>query len=743
MRSSNRDRPGRDSGSSYPRREERSDSGGRDRSRPAFKPRDDARSSFRDRPTRDFGSSSSSRGARDGFKPQGRLERSRSKESGFAGQPGFSFDKEPGSEFASHGRRSDSGMRDSGRRSFDSPRRESRDDGPPRDQGDRGDRKSFSDRGDRKSFSEPSDRDGFRPYSRQNRSRSSESSHERGPAFSERRQSNNFASKDRDEYPSARRRTDRPETARRERSDATPAQKYSPAVEEDIETPESEQADRPRKGLLRDIKSACKLIKSIQVAEATGEDTSEMVNMTNAVLRSVNVHVASGNFEDDPSEAVASLFQKKASEGTFYVDADSASGGRSILFQRGDGKIGFAAKRHDVDEDVRPARNENRSERTSRTEDRSNRATSGRDTRGSAQDPPEDDGIPISIPFTTAASEFLYGSNAVLAALRGKRRKCHHLYIHPKIFERESGISSDQKASRYAKPAHEFIALAKESHIPFRNEFRTHLLDKMSDNRPHNGVVLEVSKLPAPPLLSLGTPDARKSLVPLVLAPQSAEDVAVNGNPETLSVSPKSWRNPFIVMLDGILDPGNVGNILRTCHFYNVDAVVVATNTCANLSSAVLAKASSGACEAVRIFALPQPSNFVYESAKKGWRVYAAVAPTVIPPPTGGRSQGKDKDAKPQLTTAEIATKSPLAESPCILMLGAEGEGLRENLKNRANAFVSIDRGQNLNVEDEKVVDVGVDSMNVSVAAGVLLESFLRKPEGAAEVRDSTGELGF
>jgi 21S rRNA (GM2251-2'-O)-methyltransferase len=478
------------------------------------------------------------------------------------------------------------------------------------------------------------------------------------------------------------------------------------------------------------------LIKSIQKAEASGEDTSEMANMTNALLRSVNVHVASGNFEEDPAEAVASLFAKKASEGTFFVNADAASGSRSILFQRGDGKIELAARRHDVDEhiaDARPARTENTRDRTEKYSDsnRSDRAPSAREARGSRTSDagPEDDGIPISVPYTTAASEFLYGSNAVLAALRGKRRKLYQLYVHPKIFERESGMEADRK-SRYAKPAHEFVALAKEANVPFRNEFRTHLLDKMSDGRPHNGVVLEVSKLPAPPILGLGKPDARRATIPLTVAPQSAEDIAVHGNPETISVTANSWRHPFIVMLDGIVDPGNVGNILRTCHFYGVDAVVVATNTCANLSSAVLAKASSGACEAVRILALPQPSNFVHDSAKAGWKIYAAVAPVT------GR-QGKD--AKPQLTTSAVAAASPLVDHPCILMLGAEGEGLRENLKNRANAFVSIARGQQLNDSP----DVGVDSMNVSVATGVLLESFLRKPDGAPEKRDSAGELGF
>jgi 21S rRNA (GM2251-2'-O)-methyltransferase len=272
------------------------------------------------------------------------------------------------------------------------------------------------------------------------------------------------------------------------------------------------------------------------------------------------------------------------------------------------------------------------------------------------------------------------------------------------------------------------VALAKSANVPFRNEFKTYLLDKMSDGRPHNGIILEASKLPAPPILSVGKPDARKSVIPLFLGSQSAEEAAVNGGQDTISLATNTWRHPLIIMLDGILDEGNVGNIMRTCHFYGADAVAVATNTCAPLASAVLAKASSGACEAVHILSLPQPSNFVHDSAKAGWKIYAAVAP---------ESGKPSRDAKPQLTTAEIAAASPLADHPCILMLGAEGEGLRENLKNRADAFVSIERGPS------NAPDVGVDSMNVGVAAGVLMEAFLRKPAGAPEKRDTTSELGF
>ncbi|KAF2170287.1 hypothetical protein M409DRAFT_64604 [Zasmidium cellare ATCC 36951] len=347
-----------------------------------------------------------------------------------------------------------------------------------------------------------------------------------------------------------------------------------------------------------------------------------------------------------------------------------------------------------------------------------------RPERRSCRDVDEDDEIPLPLPYTTAASEFLYGHNTVLAALRAKQRKMYKLYIHPKIFDREAGV----ERGLGGKASNEFVTLAKEAGVPFRNEFKTKLLDRMSDGRPHNGVLLEASKLPTPPVLSLGKPNARDSTIPLALAQQSAEDAEINGMPEAINSIANSWRHPLIVLLDGITDPGNLGNILRTCHFYGVDAVAVATNTCANLSSAVLAKASSGACEAVRLLSLPQPSNFAYESARNGWKIYASVAPS------------KDVVGQPtHLTTSSVATASPLAKHPCILMLGAEGEGLRENLRNRAHSTVSIERGKKI----RGTPNVGVDSINVSVAAGVLMDAFLSKPSDAPEKIDTTSDLGW
>lgn len=340
----------------------------------------------------------------------------------------------------------------------------------------------------------------------------------------------------------------------------------------------------------------------------------------------------------------------------------------------------------------------------------------------------DDRDIPLSIPYTTAASEFLYGSNVVLAALRAKRRKLYHLYLSPRAYSRDTGN------------AQQIIDLARRSGVAVSQDANMRLLDKMSDSRPHNGVILEASRLPAPPVLSLASPDPESSDISLTLDRQSAEDAAVNGTSTAISsTTSRSWRQPFIVMLDGITDPGNLGNILRTAHFYSVDAVAVATNTCAPLSSAVLAKASSGACEAVRILALPKPAHFVAESRKEGWKIYAAVAPPSRSDP------GFAQDAKKQSTTTAVAANSPLSKDPVILMLGAEGEGLRANLTSKADVLLSIEQGS----KGRGTVDVGVDSLNVGVAAGVLMEALLRKPVEAAggskagEEAAESGELGF
>ena len=488
----------------------------------------------------------------------------------------------------------------------------------------------------------------------------------------------------------------------------------------EIQTQEARKANCPPEELLKETRALVSRVNELADSGSGGAIAAQSALRKTGSNRAGFVDGTVGVRPDGKRTVVflgpdrqVRLVEKGKVAGMELIEEGSRGGrgvGRSMRESR-DGTATAAASKHQA------SRRQDPSPRAGASELDQQPMSRKRDARAKPTPSQEDfeSDIPLSIPYTTAASTFLYGTNTVLAALKANRRKLYHLYLHPRISSNASNAETIEK-------------LALEANIPVHKDTDLRLLDKISDNRPHNGVLLEASRLPLPPALSLGRPNPDTATIPLYLAPQNTEDMAVNGTRPTLPSLTNTWRHPFIVMLDGITDPGNLGNILRTCHFYGVDAVAVATNTCANLSSPALAKASSGACEAVSLLALPRPSEFVYECRRMGWRCYGAFAPAASPH-SGQQGGGKTKT----LTSSFISAASPLAKHPCILMLGAEGEGLRDNLKRRADAFVSISAGERAT----GFMDVGVESLNVGLAAGVLVDAFLRRPP------EQSGGLGF
>ncbi|OCL06921.1 alpha/beta knot [Glonium stellatum] len=326
---------------------------------------------------------------------------------------------------------------------------------------------------------------------------------------------------------------------------------------------------------------------------------------------------------------------------------------------------------------------------------------------------------PLSIPYTTAASEFLYGYSVVLAALRAHRRKLYNLYLHSRAARHEGIHALKERAKATGVQIHS----VDDEWLP--------TMDRLSNGRPHNGCILESSPLPRPPISSLGLPSVEQGIFKVKLDHQSREDRLINGDNMEYKYNSKGWRYPLVLYVDGVLDEGNLGAIIRSAYFLGVDAIATPTRMSAPLNHIAL-KASSGAAEAIPIFTIIHPSDFITNSIQTGWRIYASDAPpTILLPSHSVFASPRDasyNDESPTIVFTNPRTKSPLlnhaplAKHPTILMLGNEGSGLRPSLLARAHYKVGIQAGRDTN-------GTGIDSLNVSAASALLCFEFMKKPK--------------
>ncbi|KAK2879926.1 hypothetical protein FQN49_000738 [Arthroderma sp. PD_2] len=338
---------------------------------------------------------------------------------------------------------------------------------------------------------------------------------------------------------------------------------------------------------------------------------------------------------------------------------------------------------------------------------------------------------PLHIPYTSPLSEFIYGTSAVNAAVRCGRRKLHTLYIY------EETPNSRTAEPKWEQP--QIRSIAKYASLagtqikcvtgPWKNT-----LDKMTGKRPHNGLVLEASPLPKPPVLNFQAVLSSSNTHFLAqLAPQPDEQAAVNGTDghipfEVRRKGPKSSRFPFTLLLDGILDPGNLGAIFRSAHWFGVDAIAFSPLNSAPISPVVM-KASAGATETIPMLSIRDVNAFVTGSQANGWKFFAADAPNA--------TQANEHTRKIPALGSLDSLSSELQKAPCVLMLGGEGSGLQQKIKNRADAFVTIPGAYSDNVHDDIA---GVSSLNVSVASALLCEAFLSRPTSGGTDAQSSSE---
>jgi 23S rRNA (guanosine2251-2'-O)-methyltransferase len=156
------------------------------------------------------------------------------------------------------------------------------------------------------------------------------------------------------------------------------------------------------------------------------------------------------------------------------------------------------------------------------------------------------------------------------------------------------------------------------------------------------------------------------------------------------SVESMELKNSVVLVLDEITDPQNLGAILRSADQFGVDLVVLPERRSAKLSSTVN-KTSAGASAYISVVVVKNLRRSISELKAAGFWVYGA-------------------DIKgTKLQNVEFAERA-------VVVLGAEGKGLSRLILEECDHVVTIPTSGR------------VDSLNVSVAAGIMLYELRRQP---------------
>jgi 23S rRNA (guanosine2251-2'-O)-methyltransferase len=159
---------------------------------------------------------------------------------------------------------------------------------------------------------------------------------------------------------------------------------------------------------------------------------------------------------------------------------------------------------------------------------------------------------------------------------------------------------------------------------------------------------------------------------------------------DILALPARQGKTPLFLVLDGVEDPRNLGAILRTADAAGVHGVIIPERRATGLTETV-AKAAAGAVEHVPVVKVVNIVNTLKELKKAGVWVAGAEA--------GGET---------------VYWKADFVR-PTALVLGGEDRGVRRLVRERCDYLVSLPLlGR-------------ISSLNVSVAAGILLYEALRQ----------------
>jgi len=243
---------------------------------------------------------------------------------------------------------------------------------------------------------------------------------------------------------------------------------------------------------------------------------------------------------------------------------------------------------------------------------------------------------------TANAAELIYGLHAVREALRAGGRPLQRLLV--------------QRTDRQFA---DLVQQAKAQQIPVHIE-PPRAFDRLVPGGNHQGVIAFVS----------------------AKAYSTTQDI--------LDLARQRGEPPFLVILDGVEDPHNLGAIIRTAEAAGVHGVFVPERRAAGLTS-VVAKTSAGALEHILVARVVNLSRLIEELKEAGLWIY-----------------GVEPSAAQEVSAIEMT-------GPIAFVFGGEGGGIRRGVAQECDNLIRIPmKGK-------------VESLNVSAAVAVTLFEGLRQ----------------
>lgn len=243
--------------------------------------------------------------------------------------------------------------------------------------------------------------------------------------------------------------------------------------------------------------------------------------------------------------------------------------------------------------------------------------------------------------------EFIFGFHAITALLKSHPERICQLY---------------RQAGRDDQRIQEVLQLADTHNIPIQTLSKLKC-DEWSNNVVHQGVLAEIK---------ISKQLSERDLFSLL---EQRHD---------------EKRPPFLLVLDEVQDPHNLGACLRSANAAGVDAVIIPQDRSVSMTASVR-KIAAGAAEITPLFMVTNLATTLEKLKKLGVWCY-----------------GLDQSGTQLIY--DTALTGALA-----LVLGAEGKGLRRLTKERCDGLIAIPMAGS------------VSSLNVSVAAGICLFEAVRQ----------------